>query len=146
MIKYIYYKVYVRNLRLLLSTAREQYYVQRLCSFNNDIQRSWKVLDGLMGRSKKLLHKEFIVDGVSTHDTAKLATLSVIILFITLETSSNPFHSVALTISIILFLMICQSFFPLVTETESLESPMCMNKKCASTIFLVDSSSCEKNY
>ena len=106
----------------------------------------WTKVKLMQSISPYNLHKNSLLTESQQIILLKLKTFSVIILFITLETSSNPFHSVALTISIILFLMICQSFFPLVTETESLESPMCMNKKCASTIFLVDSSSCEKNY
>ena len=62
----------MKKLRLLVGTAREQYYVRRLHSLNQDVKRNWKVLDSLMGKNKKSLHKEFIVDGVSTNDTTKI--------------------------------------------------------------------------
>ena len=65
-IRNISYKVCV------LKTARQKCYAQRLCSFNNDMHRNWKVSKDLMGKVKKILHKKFIVDGVSTNDTSKV--------------------------------------------------------------------------
>ena len=62
----------LKKLRFVLRTAREQYYVRRLESLNYDVKRNWKVLDSLMGKNKKSLHKEFTVDGVSTNDTNKI--------------------------------------------------------------------------
>ena len=53
------------------------------------MKQNWKVLKGLMGKNKKTLHKEFIVDGVSTNDTTKHAMLSVIISLITQEISMD---------------------------------------------------------
>ena len=72
LISYNSFKLYAKKLRLLLRTAREQYYVRRLDSLNYDVKRNWKVLNSLMGKNKKSLHKEFIVDGVSTNDTTKI--------------------------------------------------------------------------
>ena len=46
---YKLYKVYAKKLRLLIRTAREQSYVQRLWYLNNYMQRNWKVLIGLGG-------------------------------------------------------------------------------------------------
>ena len=66
------YKLHVKKLRLLLRTAQEQYYVRRLDSLNYDVNRNWNVLNSLMGKNKKSLHKDFIVDGVSTNDTNEI--------------------------------------------------------------------------
>ena len=65
------YKLYVKKLRLLLRKTRKHNYVTRLGSLNSNAKRNWKVLNSLMGKNKKSLHKEFNVDGVSTNDTAK---------------------------------------------------------------------------
>ena len=64
MISWNSYKFYVKKLHLLLRTIREQCYVRRLDSLNK------YVLNSLMG--KKSLHNDFIVDGDSTNDTAKI--------------------------------------------------------------------------
>ena len=71
-ISYNSFKLYAKKLRLFLRTAREQYYVRRLASLKYDVKRNWKVLSSLMGTNKKSLHKESIVDGVSTNHTTKL--------------------------------------------------------------------------
>ena len=72
MVKCNSYKFFVKKIRLLLRTAREQYYVRRLNSLNYDVKQNWKVLNSLMGKNKKSNYKEFIVDGVSTNDTNKV--------------------------------------------------------------------------
>ena len=64
MLNYNSYKLYVKKLRSLLRIEREKYFVRRLNSFNNDMKRNWKVLNSLMGKNKKWLHKEFNVDGI----------------------------------------------------------------------------------
>ena len=56
-ISYNFYKVYVKKLSLLLRTAREQ----RLSPLNNDMIHKWKVLNGLMRKSKKMLHKSSVL-------------------------------------------------------------------------------------
>ena len=71
MVSYNSYKLYVKKLRLLLRTPREQYYVRRLKSLNNGVKRSLKILNNRKGKNKKSLHKEFFVDVVSTNDTNK---------------------------------------------------------------------------
>ena len=38
------------------------------------MKRNWKVLNGLIGKIKQILHKEFIVYGVSINATAKTCT------------------------------------------------------------------------
>ena len=53
LLSYNVYKIYVKKLRLLLRTAREQYFVRRLTSLNTDMKRNLKVLNSLMGKSKK---------------------------------------------------------------------------------------------
>ena len=72
MTSYNSYKLNVKKLRLLLRAAREQYYGRRLDSLNNDVKQNWKVSNSLMSRNKKSLHKECIVDVVSTNGTTKI--------------------------------------------------------------------------
>ena len=71
LLSYNMYKLYVGKLRLLLRTAGEQYFVRTLISRYTDMKRNWKILNRQMGKNKKWLKKEFIVDGVSTTDTTK---------------------------------------------------------------------------
>ena len=62
----------VKKLRLLLRTAREQYFVLRLSSLNTNMKRNRKVSTSLMGKNKKSLQKEFVIDGVSATDTTNI--------------------------------------------------------------------------
>ena len=48
MISYKSYKLFVKNLRLLLRTAREKFCVRRLDSLNIYVKGNWKVLNSLM--------------------------------------------------------------------------------------------------
>ena len=59
----------------------------------------------------------------------KFITLSVIILLITRETTLNQFHSAALIYRLDRFQLSIYVFFRNVTETEILESIMCLNKE-----------------
>ena len=61
-----------KKLRLLLGTAREQYFFRRLTSFSTDRKINWKVLNSLIGKNKKSLQKAFIIVGVSITDTTKI--------------------------------------------------------------------------
>ena len=65
------FKLYSKKLRSLLRTAREQYHVRRLDSLNYDVKRNWNALNSQMGKNENSLHKEFIVDRVSTNDTTE---------------------------------------------------------------------------
>ena len=72
LLTYNAYNIYEEKLRLLLIRAREHHYVKRLSFRKNDVKRNWKVLNSLLGKNKKLLQKEFIIDGVWTSDTTKI--------------------------------------------------------------------------
>ena len=55
MIKYNSYKLNVEKLRLLLRTAREQYYATYLYPLKNDLKQNWKVSNSLMNKNKNSL-------------------------------------------------------------------------------------------
>ena len=60
--EYNVHKIYVKTkLRLLLWTAREQYFVRRLSSLNTDMKRNWKVLISLKGGNKSCSKKSSLL-------------------------------------------------------------------------------------
>ena len=70
MISYNSYKLSgKKKTTVVLRTAQEYNSVRRLDSLNNVVKLNWKVLNRLMGKNKKSLHTEFVVDGVRTNDT-----------------------------------------------------------------------------
>ena len=62
LLSYNVYKIYMKKLRLLLRTTREQYFVRRLSFPDTDKKRNWKFSNSLMGKNKNSLEKEFIFD------------------------------------------------------------------------------------
>ena len=83
-------KLLVKQLRLLLGTAREQNYVRRLDSFNYDVKRNWKVLNSLMGKNKKnhSIRSSLLTESQQTIQL-KFVMASVTISLITQEISMN---------------------------------------------------------
>ena len=93
------------------------------------MKRNWKASNGLMVKSKKCNHKEFIVNLVSTNDTSKICN-SFSHYFIDRPgnihqsipfCSCHPFDQIHFNDR--------SMFFRNVMETEILESTMCLNKE-----------------
>ena len=107
----------------------EQYLFRKLSSPNTDMRRNWKVLDSLMGKSKKSLRKEFIIDGILTTETAKICN-SFCTYFI--DHPKNIHESIPVSHSHHLDQIDVNDrtmYFRQATETEIVESIMQLNKE-----------------
>jgi len=123
------YKFLAKKVRLLLKTAREEYYVSQLCSLNHDLKRNWRVLNSLMGRNKKSSNKSFKIDGSTTDDPTTISN-SFCEHFI--DHPKNIHESIPLSNSHHLDLVSTNQnsmFFNPTTTTEVIKSIMSLNKE-----------------
>ena len=67
------YKVFEKKLRKVLRMAEEEYHERKLESLNNDIKRTWKILNSLMGKNRSSVQESFIVDNEIVTDPAKIS-------------------------------------------------------------------------
>ena len=74
------YKKYCYALRDLLRMAEEDYQVNRLRTINSNSKKTWKVLNGMLGRQRKDISRHFLIDGREVSDPGTIADGSSIIL------------------------------------------------------------------
>ena len=67
------YDLYVKSLRNLMKTAEQQYYVRRFDSLGNDIKKNWKILNGLLGKSKAKLSDHFILNNEKVYNSDRIS-------------------------------------------------------------------------
>ena len=67
------YKSYTGELRRLLRTAEEEYYVRKFTSLNGDMKRNWNILNGLLGRNVEKSFDHLIINGSVISDPQIIA-------------------------------------------------------------------------
>ena len=67
------YKLYCLTLRNLLNIAEEEHYVCKFNSMGGDMKKNWKTLNTLLGKNRKCLHDEFLIDDEKTKAKKKIA-------------------------------------------------------------------------
>ena len=69
----ISYKQYAAELRKLLRMAEEKYYQRKLLSLNNDMKRSWKILNKLLGRNQMSPSNSFLINNQNISDPKNIS-------------------------------------------------------------------------
>ena len=92
------------------------------------MKRNWKFFNGLMRKSKKVLHKEIIVYGISTNDTSEIGNYFCIYF---IDHPRNIHESIPYSSSHYLetYILMMVYVFQNVIETEILECIMCLIKE-----------------
>ena len=67
------YKLYASRLRALIRTAEQEYHENRFNLLGNDCKKNWKILNKLLGRSKKKLPSAFRINNITTSDPNKIS-------------------------------------------------------------------------
>ena len=65
--------MYCKALNRLLNIAEEEYFERKFISMKSDMKKNWKLLNDMLGRNRRTVHQEFVIDGVGTEEGAVIS-------------------------------------------------------------------------